>query len=151
MTSTLEASATGAAVLRDPQTYLTADVWDKEIALLMRDHPFDKVMAERLLGQAVAYLITSMELRGQRRELGPGELVDIAVHTLILDTRNYFAFCERYNGGYLHHVPEVGRKSDGTVQRTAEVIAERGFMVDWPLWEADFTKCSPCHPGSDSH
>lgn len=149
MTSTLERSA-GAVALRDPQDYLADDVWAKEVALLMRDHPFDKVMAERLLGQAVAYLITSMELRGQHRELGPGELVDIAVHTLILDTRIYHDFCQRFNGGeYLHHVPEVARKGDGTVARTAKVIAENGFAVDWPLWEADYAKCSPCHPGSD--
>lgn len=150
MTSTLEAPAVEAMGLRDPHDYLTDEVWAKEIGLLMRDHPFDKVMAERVLGQAVAYLITSMELRGQHLELGPGELVDHGVHTLILDTRIYHDFCRRYNGGeYLHHVPEVDRKGDGTVARTAKVIAENGFPVDWALWEADFAKCSPCHPGSD--
>ncbi|GAB3501736.1 glycine-rich domain-containing protein [Amycolatopsis cihanbeyliensis] len=152
MTSTLDAPSTETVALRDPQDYLTPEVWNKEVALLMRDHPFDQSMAERLLGQAVAYLLTAMEPRGQHRELGPGELVDIAVHTLILDTKPYAEFCRRYNQGeYLHHVPEVERKVDGTVARTAEVVAERGFAVDWPLWEADFTKCSPCHPGTDSH
>uniref|UniRef100_UPI003F49847C glycine-rich domain-containing protein n=1 Tax=Amycolatopsis sp. CA-096443 TaxID=3239919 RepID=UPI003F49847C len=151
MTSTLDAPATAVAALRDPRGYLASEVWDKEVGLLMRDNPFDKIMAERLLGQAVAYLITAMELRGQHRELGPGQLVDIAVHQLILDTRMYHAFCDTYLGEYLHHVPEVERKGDGTVARTAEAIAALGFPVDWPLWEADFAKCSPCHPGSDSH
>jgi hypothetical protein len=137
---------------RDPRDYLTPEVWAKEIGLLMRDHPFDTIMADRVLGQAVAYLITAMEMRGQHRELGPGELVDHGVHTLILDTRIYRSFCQRYNGGeYLHHVPEIDRKGDGTVQRTAMVIAENGFPVDWPLWAADFAKCSPCHEGSGSH
>ena len=46
-------------------------------------------------------------------------------------------------------MPEVARKGDGTVARTAEVIAENGFAVYWPLWDADYAKCSPCHPGSD--
>jgi hypothetical protein len=83
---------------------------DRQIALLVRDNPFDTVMAERLLGQAIADLITAMEKWGQ----GPGA-------------------------------------ADGTVERTARVVEANGFPVDWPLWRADFSKCSPCYPGSNSH
>ena len=136
---------------RDPRSFLTAQMWDREITLLVRDNPFDTVMAERLLGQAIAYLITAVEKWGQGMELGCGELVDTAVHTLILDTRNYADFCQKYHGQFLHHVPEIGRKADGTIQRTARIVEENGFAVDWPLWEADFSKCSPCYPGSNSH
>ncbi len=137
---------------RDPKTFVDPRVWDRQIQLLVRDHPFDVVMAERLFGQAVAYLITAMETHGQRLELGCGELIDTAVHAFILDTVNYREFCHRhFSGKFLEHVPELARKCDGSVERTAHVVAANGFDIDWSLWEADFAKCTPCHPGSDCH
>ncbi|MFD9461147.1 hypothetical protein [Streptomyces sp. NPDC060027] len=139
-------------VTRDPRTYVKPDVWDRQILLLMRDHPFDKVMAERLFGQAVAYLITAMEKWDQRLEIGCGRIVDIAVHGFILDTRNYREFCEEwFDGKFLEHIPEIAFKYDGSVERTAHVIADNGFAVDWSLWEADFSKCTPCAPGTSCH
>lgn len=137
--------------IRDPRSFVSSDMWDREIALLVRDNPFDKVMAERIFGQAIAYLITAMEKWGQGLEIGCGELVDTGVHAFILDTRNYQEFCRTYFGQMLHHVPEIGRKADGTVMRTAQVIEGNGFAVDWPLWEKDMSKCSPCYPGSNCH
>jgi hypothetical protein len=136
---------------RDPRSFVTPEVWDRQIALLTRDNPFDVVMAERLFGQAIAYLITAIEKWGQGLEIGCGQLVDTAVHAFILDTRNYADFCQRYHGQFLHHVPEIDRKADGTVARTAQIIEANGFPVDWPLWQHDFSKCSPCYPGSNCH
>jgi len=93
-----------------------------------------------------------MEKHGQQLELGCGDLVDTAVHAFILDTRNYREFRHRYfHGKFLEHIPEIERKCDGSVQRTADVIEANGFQVDWPLWEKDFSKCTPCYPGSDCH
>jgi len=91
---------------RDPRAFVDPQVWDREIKLLVRDNPFDTVMAERLFGQAIAYLITAMEKHGQQL---------------------------------------------GSVHRTSLMIQANGFQVDWPLWEKDFTKCTPCHPGSNCH
>lgn len=139
-------------VTRDPRDYVSADVWDREVTLLMRDYPFDKMMAERMFGQAVAYLITAMEKWGQGLEIGCGKIVDIAVHVFILDTRNYREFCaEHFGGRFLEHIPEITFKHDGSVERTAHVIADNGFPVDWSLWAADFAKCTPCSPGSNCH
>jgi len=141
-----------AVQLRDPRSFLAPEVWDREIALLVRDHPFDTVMATRLFGQAVAYLITAIEKHGQNLGLGCGELVDTAVHAFLLDTRNYREFSHRYfDGEFLEHIPEIDRKADGTVLRTAQVIEGNGFAVDWPLWEHDYAKCSPCRPGENCH
>jgi hypothetical protein len=93
-----------------------------------------------------------MEKWGQQLEMCCGRIVDIAVHVFILDTRNYREFCEKYNKGrFLDHVPEIDRKADGSVRHTAEVIAAQGFPVDWPLWEHDYTKCTPCRPGEKCH
>jgi hypothetical protein len=138
-------------VTRDPRDYVAPDVWDRQILLLMRDNPFDRVMAERLFGQAVAYLMTAMERWDDRLEIGCGRIVDIAVHGFILDTRNYREFCERHFGRFLEHIPEIAFKYDGSVERTAHVIADNGFAVDWELWEADFSKCTPCAPGTSCH
>jgi hypothetical protein len=140
------------ATWRDPKAFLAPQVWERQIKLLIRDNPFDVVMAERLFSQAVAYLITAMEKWGQGLEIGCGELVDTAVHAFILDTVNYRRFChQHFDGRFLEHVPEIERKYDGSVERTARVIEANRFKVDWPLWEADFAKCTPCHPGSNCH
>ncbi|WP_246062484.1 glycine-rich domain-containing protein [Haloactinospora alba] len=131
---------------------MSPQVWQREIALLTRDHPWDSVMAERCFGQAVSYLITAMEKYGQHLGLGCGPLIDIAVHGFILDTVNYREFCARhFNGGFLEHTPEIEFKYDGSVMKTAHVIENNGFAVDWPLWERDGAKCTPCFPGSDCH
>jgi hypothetical protein len=130
---------------------VAAALWDKQVALLMRDYPYDSVMAARVLDQGYAYLLTAMRHLGGRLGLAPSTLVDVGVHTVILDTIAYFDLCERFNDGqFLHHVPEVDYKEDGSVLRTADVIAADGWEVDLPLW-TDAAKCSPCHPGSDSH
>lgn len=136
---------------RDPKSFIDPQVWERQIALLVRDHPFDTVMAERLFGQAVAYLITAMEKWGENLEIGCGPLVDIAVHGFILDTRNYREFCDRHFGRFLEHIPAIEFKHDGSVERTAHIIEANGFAIDWPLWEADFAKCTPCYPGSNCH
>lgn len=137
---------------RDPRSFLTPQVWDRQILLLTRDHPWDSVMAERCFGQAVAYLITAMEKWGQGLEIGCGPLVDIAVHNFILDTVHYREFCAtHFDGKFLEHVPEIEFKYDGTVAKTARVLQENGFAVDWPLWERDALKCTPCAPGSNCH
>ncbi|MGR8010346.1 hypothetical protein [Streptomyces hypolithicus] len=68
-------------------------IWDREIALLTRDNPImTTATAERLLEQAVAYMITAMERPGV--DMGVGYTVDQAVHAIILDTPLMFAFCD---------------------------------------------------------
>lgn len=126
-------------------------LWDKQVALLMRDYPYDSVMAARVLGQGYAYLLTAMKRRGEKLGLAPSSLVDIGVHTIILDTVAYAELCDTYNGGhFLHHIPLIDFKEDGSVMKTAHLIAADGWDVDLPLW-VDAAKCGPCHPGSDSH
>ncbi|WP_369188716.1 hypothetical protein [Streptomyces sp. R08] len=170
MTVTLEAPS--GTTYRDPRALLNAvapyvtektynifeapgaqgiDLWEREVRLLLRDAVAVRSLAERILGQAVAYLITAMENPGV--DIGPGYTVDIGIHQIILDSPVYFAFCELYNGGkYKHHAPLVERRRDGTVMRTADVIAQHGFEVDAELWEVDRADCGPCDDKvPDSH
>ncbi|MEV0278204.1 hypothetical protein AB0I22_17720 [Streptomyces sp. NPDC050610] len=139
------------AEARDPRSFLDPEVWEREITLMLRDHVMVRDMAERIMGQAVAYLITAME--HPNTDMGVGKVVDIGVHTLILDTKTYFAFCEKYNGGkYKHHEPNLVRRRDGTVFRTASVLRDNGFAVDEELWSMDSADCSPCdQKAPDSH
>jgi hypothetical protein len=127
------------------------DLWEREVRLLLRDSVAVRSLAERILGQAIAYLITAMENVGV--DMGVGYTVDIGVHQIILDTPLYFAFCDEYNGGkYKHHAPLIERRRDGTVMRTAELLRANGFDVDEELWSVDASDCSPCDEKvPDSH
>jgi hypothetical protein len=137
--------------VRSVRDVVPAGLWDKQVGLLSRDYPYDSVMAARVLGQGYAYLLTAMAHRGEQLGLAPSTLVDIGVHTIILDTVAYAELCRRHNGGhFLHHVPEVEFKNDGSVLKTAHRIAADGWEVDMPLW-TDAAECGPCHPGNDSH
>ncbi|MFI6462646.1 hypothetical protein [Streptomyces sp. NPDC050538] len=144
---------------RSAREVVPTELWDKQVGLLVRDHPYDSAMAGRVLDQGYAYLLTAMRHRGESLELTPSTLVDIGVHTITLDTVAYAELCDRFNRGHLlHHVPrserkaerEDERKHNGSVTRTATVIASDGWAVDLPLWR-DAEECGPCHPGGDSH
>ncbi|CAG6396935.1 hypothetical protein NMG29_38545 [Streptomyces cocklensis] len=126
-------------------------LWDREIALLLRDHTMVRDMAERILGNAVMYTLACIEHPDVH--LGVGKLVDIGVHQLILDTPVWFALCDVYNGGrYKHHAPFIERRSDGLCLRTADFLTSIGFDVDEELWAIDGADCSPCdNKVPDSH
>ncbi|MFC8584693.1 hypothetical protein ACFUGD_09090 [Streptomyces sp. NPDC057217] len=126
-------------------------IWEREVALLLRDNMVVRDMAERILGQAVAYTVATMQYKDVH--LGVGKLVDIGVHQLILDTPVYFAMCEAFNGGaYRHHAPFIQRRADGLCIRTADFLRADGWTVDDELWAIDGAECSPCDSKvPDSH
>lgn len=126
-------------------------LWDREVALLLRDHTMVRDMAERVLGNAVMYTIGCME--HPEVHLGVGKLVDIGVHQLILDTPVWWALCDAYNEGrYKHHAPFIERRRDGLCLRTADFLKSVGFDIDEELWAIDGTDCSPCdNKVPDSH
>ncbi|MFD5541981.1 hypothetical protein ACFWIJ_30195 [Streptomyces sp. NPDC127079] len=137
--------------IRSAREVVPVDLWEKQVGLLMRDYPYDSIMAARVLGQAYAYLLTAMTHRGESLGLAPSAIVDIGVHAIILDTVAYAELCDRFNGGhFLHHVPEVEFKNDGSVMKTAHRVGADGWEIDLSLW-ADAAECGPCHPGNDSH
>ncbi|MFJ4872142.1 hypothetical protein [Streptomyces sp. NPDC088757] len=126
-------------------------VWDREVALLLRDEVMVRDLAERILGNAVMYVVASME--HPEVHLGVGKVVDIGVHQVILDTPVYFALCDLYNEGrYKHHAPFIQRRDDGTVTDTAAFLRPIGFAPDEELWARDGADCSPCDSKvPDSH
>lgn len=101
-------------------------IWDREIALLLRDEVDTRETAERILRNIVMYMLASMENPGVH--IGVGKIVDKGVHQVILDTPVYFAFGDLYNGGkYKHHVPFIKRRREGLVIRTADFLRSCGF------------------------
>ncbi|MER5257925.1 hypothetical protein [Streptomyces sp. NPDC002855] len=63
-----------------------------------------------------------------------------------------YRFCAtNFDGWFLEHIPEIAFTYDGSVERTAQILAAAGFEVDWKLWEADYSRCGPCRPGANCH
>ncbi|WP_327714127.1 hypothetical protein OG381_00885 [Streptomyces sp. NBC_00490] len=75
--------------VRSAREAVPPQLWEKQVQLLVRDYPHDTVMAARVLDQGYAYLLTAMTHRGESLGLAPSKLVDIGVHTIILDTVAY--------------------------------------------------------------
>ncbi|ONH31502.1 hypothetical protein BL253_09210 [Pseudofrankia asymbiotica] len=110
------------------------------------DRPEHSDLAERIVDQAIAFVVTCAA-RGPRG-LVPSPLVDIGWHTFILPTRDYATFCARVAGRFIHHVPcdptDAGRPRGGQVA-TIAAIETAGFLVDPDLWAATDKKrqCDP--------
>lgn len=138
-----------AVQIRDPRTCVPSQVWDREVRLIMRDHTVEPDLAERIFGQAVAYLVTSAECPEVR--MGPSQAVDLGVHSFVLDSINYMAFCDQHAGRYIHHVPHLPGEGTGeppTLRATVKAIQAWGFEIDPELWAMkDAAECSQCHAG----
>lgn len=75
-----------------------------------------------------------MRHRGEALELGPSALVDLGVHTITPDTVVNAELCQQDKGRhFLQYVPGVEFKNDGTVLRTAHLVATADWDVDLPL------------------
>jgi hypothetical protein len=132
--------------LRDPRAYVSSDVWEREVRLIMRDHTMDREWAERTFGQTVAYLVTSAE--NPDVAMGPTPQVDKGVHSFLLDTPRYWEFCMSLSGAYLHHVPHLPEERAGqpkVLHGTIAAIRAAGFPLDDELWGALDVDCHQCH------
>ncbi|MFE4372213.1 glycine-rich domain-containing protein [Streptomyces sp. NPDC056835] len=141
-----------AVVIRDPKAYVTPDVWEREVTLLLRNPDNTRELAEAKFGQAVAYLVTC----GENPDLlmGPSKQVDEAWHSFMLDSIPYHHFTDRHFGRYIHHVPELGDGRDAkdggplVLERTINAIKAAGFEVDPDLWGMEsVADCNQCHAG----
>ncbi|MGK5637409.1 glycine-rich domain-containing protein [Streptomyces sp. URMC 126] len=133
---------------RDPRSFVTPEVWEREVRLIMRDHSVERETAERTFDQTIAYLVTSAERPGVH--MGPAPRVDVGVHSFVLDSINYAAFCNAVAGHYIHHVPHLSEQGGGeapSLRETVQAIKASGFAIDYELWNADESDCSQCHAG----
>ena len=122
---------------------------------IAREHPeISRGRAGQILDQAVLFVATA----GQYPDMGlsPSAEVDIGWDTFILYTKEYFDFCARVAGRYVHHTPidrpgEEPLLPDGepplTPGETADVMRKRGYWVLEDLWPATAT-VGPCYVGT---
>lgn len=141
-----------AVVIRDPKAYVTPDVWEREVTLLLRNPDNTRELAEAKFGQAIAYLVTC----GENPDLlmGPSKQVDEAWHSFMLDSIPYHHFTDRHFGRYIHHVPALGDGRDPqdggplVLERTINAIKAAGFGIDPGLWGmGSAADCNQCHAG----
>ncbi|WP_217686488.1 hypothetical protein [Streptomyces sp. CAI-85] len=157
-----------ALVIRDPKAYVTPDVWEREVALLLRNPENTRELAEAKFGQAIAYLVTCGENPGLL--MGPSKQVDEAWHSFMLDSIPYHHFTSRHFGRYIHHVPELPGAASGVqrvgddkasldghdlktggplvLEQTIKAIRVAGFEIEPDLWGmAEAADCNQCHAG----
>lgn len=157
-----------AAGTRDPRSFLPDTVWEREVQLIMREGVDDHGLAERILGQTIAYFVACGE--NPDLILGPSPMVDKGVHAVMLDTPTFMRFTYGHFGRYIHHIPDLtsgdcdsgddglcvqkaeadGHDRDGNplLARTVAAIRGCGFAVDDEMWPPSATSdCNQCHAG----
>ncbi|MFJ9179654.1 hypothetical protein [Streptomyces sp. NPDC102360] len=142
-----------AVKVRDPKTFVPQDVWERQVALILRDPGIGTEKAERIFGQTIAYFVTA----GENTDLlvGPSVEVDKGVHSFMLDT-DLCVQCTNDGGGDGKKRGDVACVSDDdkvradgrpmVLEQTVKVIEAAGFAVDRELWNMG-AKCTQCHAG----
>jgi hypothetical protein len=143
MTITTDAQRTGRSLIAD-------DLFQRLTDRIVQAEGFDRDLAERILDQALAFLLACAANVGP--PLAPSELVDIGWHTFLLDTSEYAAFCDRIAGRFLHHVPTdsqpTGESPSDVFTRTVTAMHTLGFRLDDALWPPTaLGSCTGCHNG----
>jgi hypothetical protein len=107
-------------------------------------------MAERIMNQALAFLVTCARNHGAG--LAPCKSVDIGWHTFLMYTREYAEFCDRVAGRFIHHRPDDDDGHGGTgggaerIGATVAAMRAAGVPVDTDLW-VPTARCSQCYAG----
>ena len=135
---------TAQPTLYDPETLVPAALFTKLAARVERDAKVDREHAERIMRQALAFLVACA--RNPEVPLSPSKAVDHGWHAFILHTREYADFCGRIAGHFIHHAPEDpgGERVDAVArnERTVEVMRRSGLPVDEELWDVGLAACS---------
>ncbi|MFC9250974.1 glycine-rich domain-containing protein [Amycolatopsis thailandensis] len=134
------------------QGLVSADLFDRLVTRIAKEHDMKRELATRIVDQALAFLRASGEYH--RAPLGPSELVDIGWHTFILYTREYADFCNNVVGKFIHHVPNDDGEGEAdptqVITRTKDAIRDLGFAVDDDLWLAFNLTCNSGDKGCRS-
>lgn len=141
MTMTAPDTPTGRAWVHE-------SLFDQLASRMVADHDLSRSLAERIMDQAIAFLVASAANPLER--LTPSELVDIGWHTFILHTRDYRDFCFRItHGTFIDHVPTERRDRHGSGEqahsalvRTLCAILDTGLAIDAELWATASGECA---------
>lgn len=130
MTSVITDRISGRSLVSDA-------LFERLVARIVADELVDRQMAERIMDQALAFLMACAT--NPHASLSPSRLTDIGWHAFILHTREYAAFCDRVAGYFIHHTPDDDKatsseRSSQTLARSVAAIRAAGFVVDADLW-----------------
>jgi hypothetical protein len=135
---------TAQPTLCTPETLIPATLFAKLVARVERDAKVDRDRAERIMRQALAFLLACA--RNPETPLAPSREVDHGWHAFILHTREYADFCSRVAGHFIHHAPEDPgadrARAAARTEMTAEVMRRTGLAVDDELWAVGQGACS---------
>ncbi|MFC4535417.1 glycine-rich domain-containing protein [Sphaerisporangium dianthi] len=139
------------AITADPRTLIPPDLFSRLAESLARRENLTAGHAERIMEQALAFLLACGLNPGAR--LSPSPEIDKGWHTFLTYTREYAAFCSRVAGRFIHHTPDdapdaesASRPETERIGRTIETMRAAGLPVDAELWIPS-TACSQCHQG----
>lgn len=132
--------------LHDIETLVPAELFARLCARVERDAKADPEHAERIVRQALAFLVACA--RNPETPLAPSKAVDHGWHAFILHTREYAEFCDRVAGHFIHHAPEdpEGERADAAARNaaTTDVMRRTGLPVDEELWDAGAACSANC-------
>jgi hypothetical protein len=101
--------------------------------------------------QLITEMLRYLNLVAQSNQpLSPSIIVDAAWHELILFTRFYAQFCEKYFSRFVHHTPNKKEDSKGFVKTIKYYILTYGkpneiIWGDVALKEWESSHCGACH------
>jgi hypothetical protein len=128
----------------DPESLIPAPLFARLAARVERDAHVDRERAERIMRQALAFLVACA--RNPDTPLAPSRDVDHGWHAFILHTREYADFCARLAGRFIHHAPEEPdadrAQAMARTDLTAELMRRTGLPVDEELWPSGGAECS---------
>ncbi len=104
---------------------------------VIKDHDLDETTAAAIVDGVLGFLKLCADHPGY--QFAPSKNIDIGWHTFLLYTREYWEFCERLAGRFIHHAPEddlPGLDEELRALRTVDFMSERGIPFDGKLWEA---------------
>ena len=81
--------------------------------LVSREHPdLDEKTVNDRIDALLQWLATIPVARAQRKGLQMVESIDVVWHAFILHTKEYGAFCQKFFGRFIHHMPPDEFDSD---------------------------------------
>jgi hypothetical protein len=109
-----------------------------------KEQGIDKLEANDQFDQTKKFL--ALCARNRSAGLVPSKKIDAMWHAFLLNTRDYFRFCDLV-GGYIHHQPSESSKPEGYTE-TVKLFRETFGELDARFWTEKFPEGADCSGGS---
>lgn len=145
-------TATVEPAVKIAQATISTEFRMKWRSQIMREHDLEFMEADWIISDTLSFLTVGIANPGVA--FRPSKKVDIGWHMFILNTKDYAAFCQKFAGHFIHHVPDeftAPRRTEAEVREvlapTVEAITKAGLPLHPELWLSGGDKCTQCHQG----